>query len=85
MILPGATIFYSMDADLILLNESWLNGSYPNGEIDVSYSTVAVTDPEWFFQGWEADQIIKEIHQIWLAGDCTQEEAFNQWINMYLY
>lgn len=61
-------------------NETWLNGKYNNGEINTLFSYVAV-NPDFFCQGQEADEIISEIHQIWINSDLTQEQAFNQWIN----
>jgi len=68
----------------IELNESWLNGNYENGEINTSLPYIAVNDPEFYAQGEDADNIIKEIHQYWLSNNVTTEEAFNHWINSYL-
>lgn len=71
-------------------NESWLNGGYMFGEIDTAYGTVLVDaeytseGQEFFAQGEDADRHIKEIHNIWLTKDCTQEEAFLEWININL-
>jgi len=67
------------------LNETWLHGKYANGEINTSLSYVAVNDPDWFFQGDDGEQAIKEIHQYWLSNDVTQEDAFNWYVNTYLY
>ena len=68
-----------------LLNETWLHGKYKNGEINTSLSYVAVNDPEWFFQGDDACNVIEEVYQYWLQGEATQEEAFDWWVNTYLY
>ena len=74
-----------MEPITITLNESWLHNKYDNGEINTALSYVAVDDPEWFFQGESAEEVIAEIHQYWLNGDITTEEAFNWWINTNLY
>jgi len=54
----------------IILNESWISGKYSCGVIDTSLGIVE--------HAWE---IISEIHQIWLTGDLTTEQAFQQWIS----
>ena len=69
----------------IELNETWLHGKYDNGEINTSLSYVAVNDPDWFFQGEEANNVISEIHKYWMNNEATTEQAFNWWINTYLY
>lgn len=70
---------------MIGLDESWISGKYANGEINTAHSTVAVTEPDFFAQGEDADQIISEIHQYWISReDATQEDAFNWWVNTYL-
>lgn len=66
------------------LNATWLNGKYINGEINTSLPYVAVKCPEFFVQGDDADTIISEIHEIWLQGELTNEQAFEHWINLYL-
>ena len=66
------------------LNETWLNGKYKNGEINTSLEYIAVNEPDFFAQGEEAGKIIKEIYQYWLYNDCTNEDAFNNWVNLYL-
>lgn len=79
-----------MDKDELLnefteVSETWLNGKYENGEINTSLSYVSVKDPEMFVQGSEADEIIKEVHNIWINNpNFTTEQAFNAWVNMYL-
>ena len=68
------------------VSETWLHGKYENGEINTLLSYVSVIDPEYFALGYGADEIIKEVHNIWINNlDYTQEQAFNAWINMYLY
>ena len=66
----------------ITLNESWLNGKYSCGVIDTSLGTVEIFDEEeGFFAQDEHDwEIIIEIHRIWIHGDLTAEQAFQQWI-----
>lgn len=61
-----------------------MNGKYENGEINTSLPYVAVNSPEFFSQGDDAHEIITEIHQYWIKNDVTTEEAFNNWINLYL-
>ena len=72
--------FFTMD---ITLNESWLNGKYSCGVINTSLGTVEVFDPEegFFAQGEHAWEIILEIHHLWVNGDMTTEQAFQQWIS----
>jgi hypothetical protein len=67
----------------ITLNESWLNGKYSCGVINTSLGTVEVFDQEegFFVQDQQAWEIIMEIHQIWVNGDLTTEQAFQQWIS----
>ena len=67
------------------LNKTWLHGKYKNGEINTDLSYVAVNDPDWFFQGDGACEVIAEIHKYWLKEEATQEEAFNWYVNTYLY
>ena len=67
------------------LNETWLHGKYKNGEINTTLPYIAVDDPDWFFQGDEASEAIAEIHKYWLQGKATQEEAFDWYVNTYLY
>ena len=67
----------------ITLNESWLNGKYSCGVINTSHGTVEVFDQEegFFAQDHNAWEIIMEIHPIWVNGDLTTEQAFQQWIS----
>lgn len=66
------------------LNESWLNGLYENNdEINTSLGYVSISETEnsepYFFDGDDGWNAIKEIHQIWLLKNCTQQEALNLW------
>jgi len=67
----------------ITLNESWISGKYSCGVIDTSLGIVEVFDEEegFFAQGEHAREIIQEIHRIWVTGDLTTEQAFQQWIS----
>ena len=67
----------------ITLNESWISGKYSCGVIDTSLGTVEVFDVEegFFAQDAYAWEIISEIHQNWVSGDLTTEQAFQQWIS----
>jgi hypothetical protein len=68
----------------ITLNESWLNGKYSCGVINTSLGTVEVFDQEegFFAQDQHSWEIIMQIHQIWVNGDLTTEQAFQQWISL---
>jgi len=70
----------------ITLNESWISGKYSCGIIDTSLGTVEVFDGEevFFAQDEHAWKIISEIHQIWVDGNLTTEQAFQQWITQNL-
>lgn len=70
----------------ITLNTSWLNGKYDCGVINTSLGTVEVFDPEgeFFAQDEHAWEIISEIHQIWISGELTTQQAFEQWISSNL-
>lgn len=70
--------------ETITLDTSWLHRKYENGEINTRLPYVAVNDPDYFVQGSEAELVIDQIHQIWINGDLTEEEAFNKWINLNL-
>jgi hypothetical protein len=72
-------------ADLVVVaDKSWLHGTYTNGEINTSLPYIAVTKPDFFEQGENADEFIEEIFRIWIKSDLTQEEAFNKWVDYYL-
>lgn len=70
--------------DHITLNETWISGKYANGEINTAYSWVTVYEPDYFLQGDDADQAIKEIHEYWINNDVTAEQAFDFWVGCYL-
>ena len=75
---------------------SWLHGKYPFGEINTKLPYVVVYptgklepgesfEPIYYAQGDDADETIKQIHEIWLAdGRRTTQTAFKHWINLYL-
>lgn len=67
----------------ITLNESWLSGKYSFGVINTSLGTIEVFDQEerFFTQDEHAWEIIAEIHRIWISGDLTTEQAFQEWIS----
>ena len=63
-------------------DQSWLHREYKQGEINTKLPYVSLYD--YFWQGEEAEKVIKEIHEIWLKGDLTQQEAVNKWCGYYL-
>ena len=67
----------------ITLNESWISGKFSCGVIDTSLGIVEVFDDEdgFFAQDEHAWKIISEIHQIWVSGELTTEQAFQHWIS----
>ena len=67
----------------ITLNESWISGKYSCGVIDTSLGTAEIFDDEegFFARDEHAWEIISEIHQIWVNGDLTAQQAFRQWIS----
>lgn len=77
-----------MNVQNLTLNSSWLHGQYTCGEINTKLSYVSVNGTqsreEYYAQGDDADNIIDEIHSIWINSDLTEEQAFRQWINSYL-
>ena len=72
---------------------SWLSGKwdtrYGKAEISTAYSFVSLPQffegEELFAQGEQADSIIEDIHQYWVAGDIDQVEAIEKYINNYGY
>jgi hypothetical protein len=62
---------------------SWLHGKYSvlNAEINTSIPYVAIE--EYFWQGEEANNVINEIHAIWLQGGFI-EEAIQKYASLYL-
>ena len=76
----------------IQLNSSWINGKYSwkdsaknviECEINTSFEYVAIGE-NYFWQGEEANQVIDEIHQIWLKGRCSVKTAVKKYANLYL-
>ena len=70
--------------NIIELNETWLEGKYPeiNAEINTSLPYVEIGD--YFWQGEEANNVITEIHKIWLKNDCSVQDAINIYSGYYL-
>ena len=72
-------------------NETWLNGKYPQGEINTGLSYISIDarynnlENDWFIQGEQAQEEIKIIHQYWQGNDITVEQAFQWYIEAYLY
>lgn len=72
---------------------SWINGKYQNVcgyanvEINTSLSYVDIMpidgneENEYFLQGDDADQAIREICRIYHNGDVTQDQAVAQWLS----
>ena len=61
-------------------------GSVENIAVELSIlslGTVEVYDQEegFFAQGEHAWEIILEIHHLWVNGDMTTQQAFQQWIS----
>ncbi len=73
-------------------DDSWLRGKYDFGkgivgEIDPSLPYVSVEGDglQYFSQGDEASEDIKNIHTLWLQdGRRTTQSAFKKWISLYL-
>lgn len=72
---------------------SWLAGTWNEegeqvSDVNAHYSIntklpyVAIGD--WYWQGEEADNVINEVHQIWLKDDCSNIEALKKWENLML-
>lgn len=65
------------------LNISWINGKHSEFiEIDTAHSTVSIHAHFW--QGEEADEVIKEISKIYNAGDLSALDACEIWAGKYL-
>lgn len=63
----------------MVLNESWMTGKYPGGEVNTSLSWVSVMTEdgrEFFLQGHEAEEFISRMHEIWTEENVDQEVAF---------
>lgn len=69
----------------LALNETWLNGKYPDidAEIDTAHSTVQIG--EYYWQGHAAEAVIASIHTIWLkSGDISVQQAIELYEYHYL-
>jgi len=73
-------------------NESWMNGTYhlQNAEVEIntsqSWMAVVLKDDEernFYFQGDEADTEIKEVFDLWLKYEVTQQGAVELYLNKY--
>jgi hypothetical protein len=71
------------EAPALQLNETWLSRKYLDGKAEINTALPFVSFGEYFAQGDEADQAIKEIYSIWSIQDVTQEEALLQWASIY--
>lgn len=69
------------------LNTSWLHGTHTYATINTSLPSVMINNysegESFFAQGEEADSIINEIHEIWMEGIMTADEAIKQYINQF--
>lgn len=70
---------------------SWLHGKYNwyesknkiEAEINTSLPYVAIGS--FFTQGEYADEVIEQIHKIWISdGRVTTKTAIKRWANLYL-
>lgn len=65
------------------LDTSWLAGKWTladGTEVEVNTRVPYFAYGDFFSQGESADEIINEIHQIWLKDDdCTEIEACQIW------
>jgi hypothetical protein len=74
-------------------DKSWLSGTwntrYGEAVISTAYSYVSLPQffngEELFAQGDHAESIIEDIHQYWVAGNLTQIQAIEKYINNYGY
>ena len=79
------TLFYNPD-------QSWLAGSYviDNQKVEINtslpYISVEGYRTDFFAQGESANEIITEIHKIWISRDLklTIEEAILRLVSCYL-
>lgn len=70
----------------ITLDTSWLAGRYnPFGQLEAEINTLLpyIGIGTFFAQGEDAEQVIYQIHEIWLSGDLTQEEALERWTSSH--
>lgn len=69
-------------ADSYTPNISWLDGHYDQGYINTALPQVSLFD--YFWQGREAEEVIEQIHEIWVKHELTQQQAVNLWIEFNL-
>lgn len=62
---------------------SWLNGKHSK-DIEINTNLPYIAIYEYFAQGDQADEVIKEINRIYNTKDCTPLEACEIWANCYL-
>ena len=77
---------------MISLNRSWLSGHYENVAgfnvcIFSNMDTVSIEDPDddrvsYFWDGNEGSDIIDRMTELWLTGNCTQDDAVLQWMQL---
>ena len=65
------------------LDTSWIAGKYPEVDAEINTKLPFVSIGVWFFQGDEAEKVIKEIHAIWVKRNCTVEDAINRFQTNY--
>ena len=71
------------------LNETWLNGTYDLAgigrcAIKTSLPYVSI-GKDYFFQGEEAESVIRDIWAIWRKNDLSVEDALARWTSYMLY
>lgn len=66
------------------LNSSWIAGKYPNinAEINITYSYVSIDD--YFVQGYEAEEVINRITELYNMNGITPEQSIILFRDMYL-
>lgn len=71
------------------LDTTWISGKHEAGEINVAYSYVDIynffEDQSLYAQGEDANNIINDIHKLWIDNNITVNEAIKQYRNMYGY
>lgn len=71
--------------NVITLNRSWLQGSYPGIGAEIHTGIPYVAFGDFYAQGDQADLIMDEIMQIWdSAPYFSVERAITVWMNIYL-
>jgi hypothetical protein len=62
---------------------SWLSGKH-SADIEINTHLPYVAIYDYFAQGEQADEVIKEINHIYNTKDCTPLEACELWASYYL-